>query len=58
VHEPQDSGDITSSLIDLDAVGVVDLAMLGDSALAGVLRTIQAEASRPDEAVAGFTSSL
>lgn len=59
MREPQDSGTISSSLVDLDPMDLGDLTRLGgDSVLVGALQKLQLEAARPDEAVAGFGSSL
>ena len=58
VHEPQDSEAIASTLPDLDAVGLGGLPTISNSVLVGSLRMLLAEAGRPDEATAGFTSSL
>ena len=52
-----ESDDLVSDLVDLCDMDLDDVD-LGDSVLAGSLRMIRAEVDRPEEAVAGFNSSL
>lgn len=56
-HEPDE---VVSGLIDLSDVDLTDLADLDvdNPVLAGTLKQIHDEIEHPDEAVAGFNSSL
>ena len=59
MHHPRvnESDDLVSDLVDLSDVDL-DRLTLGDSVLANALQMIRAEVDRPEEAVAGFNSSL
>ncbi|MGF7236410.1 MAG: FxSxx-COOH cyclophane-containing RiPP peptide [Frankia sp.] len=57
------TGDVGSDLVDLTAIDLNDLSILGnirdtDSTLSRSIRRILREAERPDEAIAGFNSSI
>lgn len=51
-------GDVVSGLIDLTEVDLAGLAELDNAVLSSALQSIRDEAEHPDEAVAGFQSSL
>lgn len=50
--------DVVSDLIDLTELDLGDLDALDNPVLAGALRKIHDEIEHPEEAVAGFQSSL
>lgn len=52
------AGDVVSRLIDLSEVDLTDLATLDNSVLASALSQLRNEVENPEEAVAGFNSSL
>lgn len=51
-------GDVVSGLIDLTEVDLAGLAELDNAVLSSALQSIRDEAEHPEEAVAGFQSSL
>jgi FXSXX-COOH protein len=51
-------GEVESHLVDLTEVDLTDLAALDNSVLASALRHLRDEIEHPEEAVAGFNSSL
>jgi FXSXX-COOH protein len=52
------SDDLSSTLVDLTDVRLVDLCALDQTALGMALRRVLEEADRPQDAVAGFQSAL
>ena len=52
------AGDVVSGLIDLTGVDLADLEISDNPVLAGALQKIRDDVEHPDEAVAGFQSSL
>lgn len=50
--------EVVSELIDLSEVDLSDLETLDNPVLAGTLERIRDEIAHPEEAVAGFNSSL
>jgi FXSXX-COOH protein len=53
-----ESGEVLSHLVDLTGVDLTDLGALDESPLAHALQQIRDEIQHPEEAVAGFQSSL
>lgn len=51
-------GDVESGLIDLSELDLAGVEKLDNAVLASALRSIRDEAEHPEEAVAGFQSSL
>jgi FXSXX-COOH protein len=52
------AGEIVSGLFDLTELGLAELAALDNPILAGTLGQIRDEIEHPEEAAAGFQSSL